>query len=569
MSRVLKGTLLGVTIALSVLPPGARGEDVPFVDRAAESGLDFVHFNGMSGELYFLETMGSGGALVDYDNDGDLDVYLVQGAMLGPGKTLADAIVPPVGPTPPSDRLFRNDSEGGELVFVDVTERSGIEATGYGMGVAAGDYDADGWVDLYLTNFGSNQLLRNRGDGTFEDTTMRAGVDDVRWTVPAAFVDYDRDGLLDLFLANYVDFTFSRRVHCSLPTGAPDYCAPLSYRPVPDRLLRNRGDGTFEDATRRSGIDSAFGNGLGVVTADFDGDGWIDVYVANDMMPNQMWINQGDGTFRDDGLIAGSAVNAEGQPEASMGVVVGDVDADGDLDLFMTHLQGETNTLYLSDGQGGFTDETRRSGLGQASWTATSFGTAWIDIENDGWLDLIVVNGAVSTIEALVRAGDPYPLHQPNQLFRNLGAGRFEEISAATGELFGLSEVSRGVALGDVDNDGDSDVLLANNAGPARLLINQRGQDAAWLGVRLLAGSGSDALGARVTVARAAGTDLERRVQVDGSYASSSDPRVLVGLGREPTVDRLELVWPDGRRRRWIDPELGRYAIWPAPGAAP
>ena len=420
-----RGRSAALALAALLAASGAAAQP-PFIDRAAESGLDFVHFNGMSGRKYILEVSGSGAALLDYDNDGDLDAYLVQGALAGPGVELADAIFPPPADRPLGDRLFRNDSAPGPdgsmvLRFVDVTEASGIVAEGYGMGVAVGDYDNNGYADLYLANFGSNQLLRNRGDGTFEDVTEAAAADDPRWTVPAAFVDYDRDGWLDLFMANYVDFTYARHTVCSLPTGVPDYCSPLAYRPVGDRLLRNRGDGTFEDVTRRSGIDDAFGNGLGVVTADFNGDGWPDIYVANDMMANQMWINQGDGTFVDEGLLAGSALNEEGEAEASMGVVVGDVDADGDLDLFMTHLAGETNTLYLSDGAGGYTDGTRRSGLGRASWEYTAFGTAWLDLENDGWLDLIIANGAVSTIETLASAGEIYPLHQPNQLFRNLG----------------------------------------------------------------------------------------------------------------------------------------------------
>ncbi len=556
--RVLRNTL---ALWLSVVSVGAAS-DAPFEDRAAESGLDFVHFNGMTGELFLVENMGSGSALLDYDRDGDLDVFLVQGALLGPGKTFDDATFPPRGSTPPRDRLFRNDSPldgAGDLRFVDVTDRSGLRSLGYGMGVAAGDYDGDGWVDLYVTNFGSNQLWRNRGDGTFEDTTEVAGADDRRWSVPAVFFDYDRDGRLDLFLANYVDFSFSGRQRCSLPTGAPDYCAPLAYDPQPDRLLRNRGDGTFEDVTRRSGLGDEIGNGLGAVSADFDGDGWPDLYVANDMMANRMWINLGDGTFRDDGLIGGSAVNEEGQAEASMGITVGDVDADGHLDLFMTHLQGETNTFYRGDGTGGFTDATRASGLGQPSWAATAFGTGWVDFENDGWLDLVTVNGAVSSIEALVRAEDPYPLHQPNQAFRNLG-GTFEEVALEDGDA--RSEVSRGVAIGDVDNDGDGDVLLSNNAGPVRLLLNRRGQASGWIGLRVAGRSGAPALGAKVRVERDRDAALERRVQADGSYASANDSRVLAGLGEEGAVGRVVVTWPRGETRAWERPTMGRYVVW-------
>jgi hypothetical protein len=558
--------------ALAAITSVAHAAEPPFVDVAESAGIDFVHFNGMTGEKYLLEVTGSGGALFDYDGDGDLDVYLVQSQLAGPGKTLADALAPPAEGTQPRDRLYRNDSVlGGEatrLRFTDVTERSGLEAFGYGMSAVVGDYDNDGDVDLYVANFGSNQLWRNRGDGTFEEVTEAAGADDIRWTVPATFVDYDGDGWLDLFLGNYVDFSFTRHRQCLAPTGAADYCAPLAYKPEPDRLLRNRGDGTFEDVTRRAGIHQAFGNALGAVSADFNGDGRLDIYVANDMAANQLWTNQGDGTFLDDGLMSGSALNEEGQPEASMGVVVGDVDADGDLDLFMTHLEGETNTLYLADGFGGFVDETRRSGLGQASFSSTAFGTAWVDIENDGWLDLIIANGAVSGVESQMRSGELYPLRQPNQLFRNLGGGQFAEITSEAGELFELSEVSRGVAVGDIDNDGDTDVLLANNSGPARLLVNRVGQGSRWLGLNLLDGGPGtrSALGARVSVERSGQPTLERRVQVDGSYASSNDPRVLVGLGAASAgtagAERVVLVWPGGESRHWSGPALARYVTW-------
>ena len=569
-ARVVRRCALALG-ALSVLwlGSGSPGFAAGFFEEVAgASGLDFVHFNGMTGEKYILEVTGSGAAVFDYDGDGDLDVYLVQGQLTGPGKTLDDAVFPPSSGRPPGDRLYRNDTALGgasELRFVDVTEAAGIDATGYGMGVAVGDYDADGWDDLYVTNFGSNQLWRNRGDGTFEETTERARADDIRWTVPATFVDFDRDGYLDLFLANYVDFTYSRHKPCSAPTGAPDYCAPLAFDPVGDRLLRNRGDGTFEDVTRRAGIDAAFGNALGVVTADFNDDQWVDIYVANDMMANQLWINEGDGSFRDDGLIAGAAFNEEGEPEASMGVIVGDVDADGHLDLFMTHLEGETNTLYLADGVGGFVDQTRRSGLGQASWNSTAFGTAWVDLENDGWLDLVIANGAVSTLEALERAGEVYPLHQPNQLFRNLGQGRFRDVTAEAGEAFAASEVSRGIAVGDLDNDGDTDVVLTNNTGPVRLLTNQQGQDGRWLGIDPRSASGTAAMGTRVTAIRDGAPRLERRSQVDGSFASASDPRVVLGLG-EADLTGIRLRWPDGRQRTWNEPVEGRYVIWSSGG---
>ena len=573
--RPLLGTFV-VVIVLSVFGPVAGSDSGPpterteavFQDMSAEVGLDFVHFNGMTGELYLVEEMGSGVALFDYDNDGDLDAYLVQGHLLGPGKTLQDAIFPPRHPDLLSDRLYRNDlvirADGSRgLRLTDVTERSGLQAYGYGMGVAAADYDNDGWTDLYVTNFGSNQLWRNNGDGTFIDVTRDAGADDSRWSVPATFFDFDQDGWLDLFVGNYVNFTFASHRKCSMSTGAPDYCAPLAYKPTPDRLLHNLGNGTFQDVTRSAGIATDFGNALGVVSADFNGDGWIDLYVANDMVPNQLWINQQDGTFQDEGLLSGSSVNDEGRPEASMGVLAADVDGDGDEDLFMTHLHGETNTLYLNDGGGNFRDETRLSGLGGPSWNFTGFGTSWVDYDNDGWLDLITVNGAVTAIERLVRENDPYPLHEPNQLFRNLAGGRFEERTESAGPVFQLSEVSRGTASGDIDNDGDTDLLISNNSGPARLLVNRVGQERDWVGVRLLGGSGPrDMLGARSCVVGPGLPPLWRRLQVDGSYASASDPRVLTGLGDSPRFVTIRIVWPGGRAQDWTGIPIRTYSTF-------
>ncbi len=558
-----------------------------FVDRAGPSGLDFVQFNGMSGAYYMAEVTGSGGALVDLDNDGDLDVYLLQGTMLGAGKTTADAIFPPVYPAPLTDRLYRNDlvvSEDGtiDLRFTDVTEQAGLQASLYGMGVAAGDFDGDGWIDLYVTNFGANQLLRNSGprgsgprgsgprgsDGSwvsFTDVTDEAGVGDQRWSVPAAFFDYDRDGHLDLFVGNYIAADLVNRTICRDFTGALDYCGPGAFSPEPDRLFHNRGDGTFEDVTAAAGITSGFGGALGVVTADFNGDSRPDIYVANDARPNNLWLNRGDGSFEDEALLAGCSVNAGGKAEASMGVDAGDFDGDGDLDLFMAHLTSETNTLFLNDGQGVFDDSTIDTGLGAASRLFTSFGTAWIDYDNDGWLDLITVSGAVKKIEELARRGDPFPVHQTNQLFRNLGTAsgiaRFEEVTDQAGRVFELSEVSRGAVVGDVDNDGDVDVIVVNNSGPARLLINQVGDRRHWLGLRLLGAEGRrDMLGARVAVHRGGRPDLVRRVRTEGSFASASDPRVLFGLGESTVIDKVHVEWPDGSVEQWLDLPIDRYS---------
>ena len=575
---ILSPLLAALAVAL-VAGPAAIAQGPPkeagiFTDGTAASGLDFHHFNGMSGELYFVEMNGAGAAVLDYDGDDDLDLFLVQGAMLGPGRKLSDATLAPRSPLPLRDRLYRNELvPTGRLRFTDVTDDSGIDSRGYGMGVATGDVDNDGWTDLYVTNFGPNRLFLNNGDGTFREITEQAGAGDDRWSVSATFLDFDRDGRLDLFVTNYVDFTFDSHQTCRTVSGSGDYCGPLAYHSEPDRLLRNLGPGSapgagtpvrFEDYSTRAGIAETPGAALGVASGDFNGDGWPDVYVANDQMRNFMWINQTDAAtgerFRDEALMAGTAVNEQGNPEASMGIAVGDFDNDGDEDLFMTHLTRETNTLYANDGGGFFDDATIAAALGPPSWEYTGFGTGFLDFDNDGWLDLLAVNGAVRLIEAQVAAGDPHPLRQRNLLFHNRAGSGFEEVGDRAGEVFALSEVSRGAAFGDLDNDGDTDVVVTNNAGPARLLINQVGQERHWLGLRLRDASGKREIpGARVAVQRPGRPTLWRRAGTGGSYASAGDPRVLVGLGDDPRVSGVEVHWPDGQAESWVVTEVDRY----------
>jgi hypothetical protein len=543
----------------------------PFTDVTAESGVDFRHWNGATGDYYFPEIMGGGAALFDYDADGDLDLYLVQGAIVAPGRGPGDALEPAPSPYPPSDRLYRNDLEPptragarARLRFTDVTAESGVARADHGMGVASGDYDNDGHPDLYVTGFGGTRLLRNRGDGTFEDTTEAARAGEVGWSVSAAFVDVDRDGWLDLFVGNYVDATVANHKVCRAPAGYRDYCGPLSYNAVPSRLLHNRGEGTFDDVSVASGITTRYGPALGIATADFDGDGWIDLYVANDQAPNQLWRNRGDGTFSDEALLAGCAVNGAGRAEASMGVDAGDFDGDGDDDLFMTNLTEETNTLFVNDGHGSFRDATASSGLGPPSLPFTGFGTAWLDWDNDGRLDLLVANGAVVIVEELRSRGDPFPFHQPDLLFRNLGDGRFEDATALAGAPFADSDAGRGVAFGDLDNDGDTDAVIANNNGPARLLRNDAARGVAWLGLRLVGGPGPgvrDLLGARAVLVRDEAPLLVRRSRTDGSYASANDPRVSFGLGRpaDDAPERVRVAWPDGSVEEWEGLAAGRY----------
>jgi hypothetical protein len=498
---------------------------------------------------------GQGGAVLDYDGDGDLDVYLVQGAALGGAASDGSA----------SDLLFRNDLTWDEdgvprLQMIDVTESSGIEARGYGMGATVGDVDSDGDLDLYVTNFGSNQLLRNNGDGTFDDVTLSAGADDPGWSTSATFFDYDRDGQLDLYVANYVEFDLVRNPTCYSTSSRRDYCGPSGFAPQADRLLRNVGGGRFEDVTLRVLPGYAAGPGLGVIAADLDDDGWLDLYVANDGEPNQLWINHRDGTFRDQSLLAGVAVNREGRAEASMGVDAADVDGDGDEDLFLTHLAGETSTLYVNRGGGVFEDRSIASGVAGPTFPYTAFGTGWLDFDNDGWLDLVVLNGAVRVLEERAATGDPFPLGQPNQLFQGVGDGDLIEVTERAGDAFAQLEVSRGAALGDVDNDGDEDVVQFNNNDAVRLLINQVGEHSGWIGLRTVdSTSGGELTGSRVAATLVDGRQVVRRSRRDGSYCSARDARVLLGVAAERSVRQVEIRWPSGARTRWLDPPLDAY----------
>jgi hypothetical protein len=532
-----------------VLKPSAAGPI--FVESAADTGLVFTHVNGATGNYYLPEVMGAGVALFDYDNDGDLDVFLVQGGPLGSSPASSA----------PTSKLFRNDltSAAGKpvLKFTDVTEKARAGVRGYGMGAAVGDYDNDGFLDLLVTAFGGMALLHNNGDGTFTDVTRQSGVDpganDVLWRSSAAFFDYDRDGLLDLFVATYVDFTIAGNKLCNDSVGARDYCGPRSFRPVPSRLFRNSGDGKFTDVTERAGITKAYGAGLGVSVGDYNGDLWPDLYVANDATPNQLWINHRDGTFVEEGLLSGSAVNAAGNPEGSMGIASGDFDLDGDEDLFVTNIAGETFVLYVNDGKGNFEDARARYGLAAPTAAFTGFGTDWFDYDNDGWPDLFVANGAVNVIES--QRGQPTPFRMTSQLFHNVASAsgrRFEDSSLAAGPAFARAEIGRGAAFGDIDNDGDVDVVFTNNGGPVRLLLNQSGNRNHWLQIRLdQQPANRFGIGAWVAVERRRQPTLWRRVRTDGSYLSASDVRLHYGLGSSTAIEAVTVQWPDSMRERF------------------
>jgi len=388
---------------------------------------------------------------------------------------------------------------------------------------------------------------------------MHPGTGAPGWSASAAFVDFDRDGWLDLFVCNYVDFRFTDLKKCLAPSGALDYCGPLSFKPLANRLFRNRRDGTFEDVSVTSGISREFYGALGVVCADFNGDGWPDIFVTNDLRPNQLWINQHDGTFKDEALAFGCALNRDGGPHSSMGIDAGDLFGHGQEDLVITNLAGQYAYVY-ANGKGGFEDRSYESGIALATRRYTGFGVAMLDYDNDGHLDLLMVNGGVTMIEAQAREGSIFPLAQSKLLFHGNGDGTFANVTSGAGAAFSLLEVSRGAAFGDIDNDGDIDVVVANNNGPARLLINNVGHQKPWIGFRLVGEkSNRDMYGTRVAVFRKNAPTLWRCVHSDGSYCSSSDPRVLFGLGDFTEVTKVQAHWLSGRVEEWNGLPLGKY----------
>ena len=509
-----------------------------FADATATAGIDFEHRHGGTGERYMVETMGSGAALADLDGDGWLDIYFVQNGPT-PGFVETEKLV---------DQYFRNRGDGS---FDDATEHTGVSGDGYGLGAAAADYDNDGFIDLYVTNYGPNRLYRNNGDGTFSDVTVEAGVGDDLWGSSIAWADIDHDGLLDLYVANYVDFGWDNNKFCGDSSrGLSAYCHPDEYNALPDRLYLNVGDGTFEEIGERAGIvDILDGKGLGVVFADYDDDGDDDAYIANDSTRNLLYTNNGDRTFTEDGFLAGVGYNEDGRTEAGMGVDWGDYDGDRRLDVVVTNLTLETNTLYRNLGEGSFVDASFATGLGEPSLLFVAFGTNWMDYDNDTDLDLFVANGHIidniaefgTKVEGSPLADRTYP--QTNHLYRNDGQGRFEEVHSHSGEGMDLVKVSRGSAVGDVDNDGDLDIMISNSNQSADYLRNDGGNDAGnWIQLRLVGRRANrNAVGARVTIDES----MVREVRAGSSYCSSSDTRLHVGIGAAGAAE-VVVRWPGG-----------------------
>lgn len=527
-----------------------------FREVAKETGLDFHHVSGREGQLWTLEITGSGVAVLDYDSDGRMDVYAVQGGPLLHREGVT-----------PSDRLFRNVGDDLRLQFKDVSEQTGLDkiARSYGMGVATGDLDNDGDVDIFLANFGKNQILENR-DGKFVDTTDEAGITGAEWSLSASLADLNGDGLLDIYVANYMTFpNLDAYVPCRRLSTRLSYCAPSNFEPVADKLYLNEGEGKFRDVSVESGITSRNERGMGVVVADLDQDGENDIYVANDMGENFLWINQGNGTFRDVALIKGVAVNADGRREASMGIALADYDHDLDLDIFVTHDIKESNTLYRKLNDSSYEDRTTLTGLATPSLPNTGFGTDWLDVENDGDLDLLIVNGSVSMIESQVEDEIEVPLRQFNQLMINDGEGNFNEVRA--GPAFTEHRVSRGLAIGDLDNDGDLDAVVSNNDDRLCLYLNESflpdGTRGNWIGIELIDPKIANVVNVAVRRVSRTGDYLDHRhSHTDGSYSSARDPRVLFGLGTMSEPQNVEVTWTDGSREVLVNASPNRYHVF-------
>ncbi len=519
-----------------VQPQGNRAVDAAFTDMTAEAGLSQSVIQPTNeGDFFMPDSMGPGAALFDFDSDGDLDIYWVIGRRVGSNHE------PSNNTHPSANRLFRQDS-GSK--FVDVTRAAGVGHRGYGVGVATGDIDNDGDVDLYVSNYGPDVLYRNDGDGTFSDITPQSGITDDEWSTSAVFFDADADGLLDLYVTRYLSYEPSVRGRDS--AGRGEYPAPSVFPGVVDRFYVNRGDAIFEDATDRAGIRLA-GKGLGVVATDLNDDGLPDLYIANDGDPNFAWVQQGDGTFVDQALEMGLSVNEFGKAEAGMGVACGDVDGDGDDDLFVTHLVQETNTLYRRHSPGRFEDATMTLGLAGASIDRTGFGTAFVDFDLDGDLDVLIANGRV--LRGTRRSGATLSRHwapyaENNALFINDGAGGFSAQDSAAGAFASDFDVSRGLAIGDIDADGDPDVLVTNANGNLKLYRNRAGDGGSWLIVEAFTPVQRRlAIGAIVEV-RSNTRNQRRTVTTAGSYLSSSDPRCYFGLGSDDRVDEIRVRWP-------------------------
>jgi enediyne biosynthesis protein E4 len=525
-------------------PPAAAevpSHPVVFHDVTAAAGIRFVHHSGAFGRKYLPETMGSGLAFLDFDGDGRPDLFFVNGADW-PGHRQ--------GTFTPA--LYRNRGDG---TFEDVTEKAGLAVEIYGIGVAAADYDNDGATDLFINALGPDRLFHNRGDGTFEDVTGKAGVSDPAFGSSATWLDYDRDGWLDLFVGNYVEWSPSTDITCTLDGVTKSYCTPESYRGATDRLFRNRGDGTFEDVTRKAGIYNPAGKSLGVVELDYDNDGWPDLVVANDTQPNYLYRNQRDGTFREVGAAAGIAMGEDGKARGAMGIDAGDEAGTGRESLIIGNFSNEMLALYRNQGRGIFLDEAPTAGIGEPSLLTLAFGCFFFDYDLDGRLDIFVANGHVENDINRMQPSVRYA--QPPHLFRGLPGGRYRETTSEVGADLSRPLVGRGAAFADYDGDGDLDVAVSANNGPAVLFRNDGGNADGWIRIRLVGHkSNREAIGARVTMLSGS-LRQSRTVRSAASYASQSETVLTFGLGPPPPGGTLapvdvEVAWPSGKIQRFL-----------------
>ncbi|MDP6157639.1 MAG: CRTAC1 family protein [Phycisphaerales bacterium] len=534
MYRELGLVLAGVFTGLAAQAVAQPQSDMPpwLVDQTADAGLAFTWISGHDGDFLMPEIVGGGVALLDYDGDGDLDVYFAQGG------DLSTAWDDPAA-NPHINRLFRND---GKWSFTDVTETAGGGDGGYAMGVAVGDIDADGDPDLYITNAGRNTMLRNDG-GVFHDITEASGTGHGGWGASAAFFDADGDGDLDLYATNYLNWTPKTEVTCYSPLGGEDYCSPRNYlSPALDVFYRNRGDGTFEDATVPTGFNTASGTGLGVIHGDWNKDGHPDLFVANDGMPDLLWVAKGDGTWVESGVSMGCALDDEGKAKAGMGVDTTDIDDDGDLDIIVCNLIGESDSLFRNDGEY-FVDITGRTGIRAKSKHNTRFGLGWIDFDNDGWLDLYEASGAVTRL-SVPEGVDPYA--QEDMLLRGGPKLKFKPVQPRGGTDETISLTSRAAAFGDLDGDGGIDIVVVNRDAPANLYRNIAASRGNWVRLQILNEAGMPAIGAVVSGTTGKRT-ITRPVRRAYSYMASNEPTVHIGLGEAPAVEQVRVRWPDGQ----------------------
>lgn len=534
-------------------PPGPTAPSpVTFTDISALTKIDFKHAASPTTAKYLLETMGGGVAVFDYDNDGRMDLFFTNGALL---KTAMPRDAFPDKSDPRFwNRFYRQRADGS---FEDVTERTGLKGNGYSMGVAAGDYDNDGNVDLYVTGYGSNHLYRNTGGGAFTDVSVTAGVAGNGWSTSAAWLDYDRDGRLDLFVVRYLDWDFEKgAILCGDSRGTRAYCHPDNFKGVANLLFHQKPNGTFEEVGSRAGIADPSGKGLGVAVADFDNDGFPDVFVANDSVRQSLYHNMGNGTFEDVAVGAGAGYDEDGKTYAGMGVDAADFDNDGYVDLVCTTLSYQTYPLYHNNGDLSFSYVTKSSGIGQISLLYSGWGTHFIDVDNDGLRDIFVAQSHV--LDTIESSTGYIKYRQTPLLARNLGK-TFTNVSATAGPVFNVGLAARGAAFGDLNNDGQIDVVIGLVDGPP-LILKNNGTKNHWLGIKLRGErSNRDGLGARVTVTDSRGQRQIYDVSTAGSYLSTNDPRIIAGLGTSMEVRTLEIRWPSGRTQLISTPPIDRY----------